>query len=67
MPTSDPQEIADELVYQLTHPVRWVQCVEYMASNGITKFVEFGPAKVLTGLIKRIAADAELSNVGGAA
>ena len=67
VPTSDPGEIAEELVYQLTHPVRWVQCVEYMVANGVTTFVEFGSAKVLTGLIKRIAPGAELRNVGGVA
>jgi [acyl-carrier-protein] S-malonyltransferase len=65
-PTTDPDAIRRELAYQLTHPVRWVQCVEYMASNGVTRFVEFGPGKVLTGLIRRIAKDAETQNVNGA-
>jgi [acyl-carrier-protein] S-malonyltransferase len=66
-PLSDPDAIKRELVYQLTHPVRWVQCVEYMAAQGVTEFVEFGPGRVLTGLIKRIAAGATLRNVNGMA
>jgi [acyl-carrier-protein] S-malonyltransferase len=61
-----PTEIAAELVYQLTHPVRWVQCVEYMAAQGVQTMVEFGPGRVLTGLIKRIAPQVTLRNVSGA-
>jgi [acyl-carrier-protein] S-malonyltransferase len=66
-PMSDPGDIAEELVYQLTHPVRWVACVEYMAANGITSIIEIGPGKVLTGLVKRIAPSIELRNVNSAA
>jgi [acyl-carrier-protein] S-malonyltransferase len=65
-PTTDPAIIAAELTYQLTHPVRWVQCVEYMAAHGVKTFVEIGPGRVLTGLIKRIAPDAQLRNINGA-
>jgi [acyl-carrier-protein] S-malonyltransferase len=64
-PMTDAATIADELTYQLTHPVRWVQCVEYMAGHGVTQFVELGPGRVLTGLIKRIAPQAELRNISG--
>lgn len=64
-PTSDPTEIAAELVYQLTHPVRWVQCVQFMAAQGVRTFVEFGPGRVLAGLIKRIAPDAKTLSIGG--
>jgi [acyl-carrier-protein] S-malonyltransferase len=66
-PTSDPAEIREELVHQLTHPVRWVTCVEKMTAAGVESYVEFGPGKVLTGLIKRIAPDAALRNVNSAA
>jgi [acyl-carrier-protein] S-malonyltransferase len=66
-PTSDPAEIREELVHQLTHPVRWVTCVEKMTAAGVGSYVEFGPGKVLTGLIKRIAPDAALRNVNSAA
>jgi [acyl-carrier-protein] S-malonyltransferase len=62
---SDPAAIGGELVYQLTHPVRWVQCVEYMAAQGVDTFVEIGPGRVLTGLIKRIAPHAQLRNISG--
>jgi [acyl-carrier-protein] S-malonyltransferase len=63
--TSDPDVIAAELAFQLTHPVRWVQCVETLSAAGVTSFVEIGPGKVLTGLIKRIAPGATLRNVNG--
>jgi [acyl-carrier-protein] S-malonyltransferase len=62
---TDAGAIADELVFQLTHPVRWVQCVEYMAARGVTSFIEIGPGRVLTGLIKRIASGAATRNING--
>lgn len=65
--TVDAGEIAGELVYQLTHPVRWVQCVEYLAASGVTSVIEFGPGRVLTGLIKRIAPAMELRNLNSVA
>ena len=64
--TSDPIAIAAELTFQLTHPVRWVQCVEYMAVQGVTTFVEIGPGRVLSGLVKRIASGAATRNINGA-
>jgi [acyl-carrier-protein] S-malonyltransferase len=66
-PMTEPQAIRDELVFQLTHPVRWVQCVEYMAANGVDEFVEVGAGRVLSGLIKRIASGATTRNINGAA
>ena len=62
-PLQNAKEIGDELVSQLTHPVRWVQCVEYMVQHGVTRFVEIGPGRVLTGLIKRIAPGVEVRNI----
>jgi [acyl-carrier-protein] S-malonyltransferase len=54
-PLSDPQEIVRALVAQVTGTVRWRECVEYMAEQGVTRFYEIGAGKVLTGLVKRIA------------
>jgi len=51
---NDSQAIKDALIAQLYNPVRWTECVEYMAKNGITVLIEVGPGKVLTGLTKRI-------------
>ncbi|MCI4187014.1 ACP S-malonyltransferase [Dickeya dianthicola] len=51
---SAPQAIRSALVRQLHNPVRWTECVEYMAAQGVVTLVEVGPGKVLTGLTKRI-------------
>ena len=50
----DPDEIKDELVYQMTHGVRWRESVLKMHKLGITDMVEIGPGSVLTGLAGRI-------------
>ena len=59
--------IRDALVRQAWHPVRWVELIQKLTEQGVDHFVEFGPGKVLTGLIKRIAPQARLDNVGDAA
>jgi [acyl-carrier-protein] S-malonyltransferase len=53
---NDPADIVRSLVAQVTGTVRWRESVAYMAANGITTFYEVGSGKVLTGLLKRIAA-----------
>lgn len=54
LPHTDPAEIKDNLLRQLTSPVRWTQSVKNMIADGMTDFVECGPGEVLTGLIGRI-------------
>ncbi|MDF0719397.1 ACP S-malonyltransferase [Kaistella sp. PBT33-4] len=51
---SDPEEIKNNLIAQLTGPVKWTQSVQNMIKDGATKFVEVGPGKTLQGLIKKI-------------
>jgi [acyl-carrier-protein] S-malonyltransferase len=55
-PETDPENIRQNLVAQLTAPVRWTQTIENMMADGIHTFVEVGggPAGVLRGLIRRI-------------
>jgi [acyl-carrier-protein] S-malonyltransferase len=56
-------EVRDELVFQLNHPVRWEDSVKTMIRGGATLFTEFGPGNVLTGLIKRIDPEVQTANV----
>lgn len=51
----DPQEIKENLLKQLTAPVRWTETIKQMVADGATHFVELGPGKVLQGLIGKIA------------
>ena len=52
--TSSLKEIKSLLISQIEKKVRWLESVEYMINNGVKNFVEIGPGKVLSGLIKRI-------------
>ena len=51
---TDPVQIKQNLIAQLTSPVRWTQCVQNMIADGATEFTELGPGKVLQGLISKI-------------
>jgi [acyl-carrier-protein] S-malonyltransferase len=53
-PSVDPETIKQNLINQLTGPVRWTQTVRNMVGDGATEFVEVGPGKVLQGLVKKI-------------
>jgi [acyl-carrier-protein] S-malonyltransferase len=55
--------VAETLVRQVTAPVRWEEVVLRLAKEGVTTFVEVGPGKVLSGLIRRIVPDAQALNV----
>ncbi len=53
-PTTDPAIIREQLVAQLTAPVRWTQTMEAMIADGATEVTEVGPGKVLQGLFKKV-------------
>jgi [acyl-carrier-protein] S-malonyltransferase len=57
----------DCLVRQVTGAVRWVECVQLLVQQGATHFVEIGPGKVLTGLLRKIDAEKTALNVEDAA
>ena len=61
------EAIRDELTYQIDHPVLWEESVRRMADAGVTRFVEFGPGSVLTGMVKRIVPDVETRNISSLA
>jgi len=61
-PETDPAKIQENLIAQLTAPVRWTQSVRRMAADGATEFVESGPGKVLQGLVKKIVPEAATSS-----
>lgn len=62
-PVSDPAVIKENLIAQLTAPVKWTQTVENMLKDGATLFTEIGPGKVLQGLIKKVDRNAEVAGV----
>lgn len=64
---TSPDAIRSALVRQLYSPVRWTECVEFMAAQGVTSLLEVGPGKVLTGLTKRIVDTLTASAVNDAA
>lgn len=59
---TDPEAIKENLVFQLTAPVKWTQSVQNMINDGATHFIEVGPGKVLQGLVKKIDRNAEVSS-----
>ncbi|MDP9381616.1 MAG: ACP S-malonyltransferase [Chloroflexota bacterium] len=58
-PLRDEAEIRRELVEQLYSPVEWVRTLEYLHTHGVTRYIEVGPGKVLTGLVRRTLPGAE--------
>lgn len=60
---SDPEEIKQNLVAQLTAPVKWTQTVRNMIAGGATSFTEIGPGKVLQGLVKKVDRSMETSGI----
>lgn len=58
-----PEGARDALIRQIPNPVKWWQSVERLVQEGVNTFIEVGPGKVLTGLIKKIAREAQTFNV----
>lgn len=58
---SDPEEIKQNLIKQLTGPVKWTQSIQNMIKDGATTFIEVGPGKTLQGLIKKINSEVDAS------
>jgi len=63
-PLAAGEEVKAELLRQLCNGVQWQRSIEYMIDNGVSRFVEIGPGKVLTGLIRRINRDVDTLNIG---
>lgn len=59
---TNPDEIKENLIVQLTAPVRWTQSVQNMIADGATLFTEVGPGNVLQGLVKKINKEAETAS-----
>ena len=60
---TDTNRIKKLLIDQITSRVRWRESVDYMIKNGVTDFLEIGPGKVLSGLVKKINKDVKISNI----
>jgi len=59
---SNPAEIKENLIDQLTSPVKWTQTMQQMIADGMTEYIEVGPGRVLQGLLKKI--DREIPTEG---
>jgi [acyl-carrier-protein] S-malonyltransferase len=66
-PITDPDEIRKRLVEQVTGTVRWRECVQFLAANGITQIYEIGAGRVLSGLAGRIDKSLKANPVGSPA
>tara|TARA_X000000950_G_scaffold5324_1_gene5492 strand:+ start:1915 stop:2808 length:894 start_codon:yes stop_codon:yes gene_type:complete len=63
LPFSSEEEIKNNLILQLTSPVKWTQSVDKMIKDGASEFIEVGPGKVLQGLVRKINRDIECSSL----
>lgn len=61
-PHTSPEEIKQNLIAQLTAPVRWTQIVENMTADGFSNYLELGPGTVLQGLIRKISSGVEVES-----
>ncbi len=58
--------VGEKLTHQVSSPVRWLQTIENLRAAGVEKFVEIGPGKVLSGLVRQIDRDAEIAHIENA-
>ena len=65
-PVTDPEAIRRHLVEQVTGSVRWRESMLWLGANGVTRFIECGSGKVLTGIVKRVVAGSEAVSLGTA-
>jgi [acyl-carrier-protein] S-malonyltransferase len=63
VPNADASRVVPLLLEQVTAPVRWVECLQAMASQGVTRMVELGPGRVLSGLARSTLKGVEVLNV----
>ena len=66
-PASGPAELRDALVRQVSSPVRWVNSMQLLIDQGVSTFIEVGPGKVLSGLMRQTSRDVKTLNVEDAA
>ena len=59
----DANRIKPLLIDQITSRVRWKESVDFMIKQGVNEFLEIGPGKVLSGLVKKINRDVKISNI----
>ena len=62
-PNSDPSQVSEALRKQVSSTVKWLQSIQTLRSSGVEKFIEVGPGKVLTGLLRQIDREATGLNV----
>jgi len=65
-PVTTAELIKEELLRQLCNCIQWQRSIEYMVNEGVSTFIELGPGRVLSGLIKRINKDVKTLNIGDA-
>ena len=63
-PLTTAESIKEELLRQLCNGVQWQRSIEYMVNDGVSTFIEIGPGRVLSGLIKRIDKNVKTINIG---
>jgi [acyl-carrier-protein] S-malonyltransferase len=65
-PARDAEELRQQLIRQMTHPVRWTESIRAIAEMGVGRAAEVGPGSVIKGLVRRIAGDLEVVSAGTA-